>query len=70
MALPFDRCEYSRAVGILTKFMRWLRPEVDPEQQAEAERLRFERETVRTSQLSSSGASNLPPTRDITDPRR
>ena len=26
-----------------------LRPEVDPEQQAEAERLRFERETVRTS---------------------
>jgi hypothetical protein len=50
--------------------MRWLRPEADPEQQAEAERLRVERETVRTSQLSSSGGSNLPPTRDVTDPRR
>jgi hypothetical protein len=57
-------------MSIFAKLVRWFRPVNDPEQEAEAERLRFERETIRTSQLSPGGASNLPPTRDITDPRR
>jgi hypothetical protein len=30
--------------------------------------MREERETVKTSQLSSAGGSNLPPTPDVTDP--
>jgi hypothetical protein len=57
-------------MGIFTKVLSWFRPAADPEQQAEAERLRAERETVRASQRSHSGGLNLPPTRDITDPRR
>jgi hypothetical protein len=57
-------------VGIFTRLVGWFRTAADPEQQAEAERLRVERETIRTSQLSPGGGSNLPITRDITDPRR
>ena len=56
-------------VSLFTKLLGWFRPAADPEQQAEAERLRVERETIRTSQFSPYGGSNLPPTRDITDPR-
>lgn len=57
-------------MGVFTKIVAWFRPATDPEQEAEAQRQRAERETIRTSQLSPSGGSNLPPTRDITEPRR
>jgi len=56
-------------VSVFAKLLNWFRPVTDPEHEAEAENLRAERETIRTSQLSGSGGSNLPPTRDITDPR-
>jgi len=57
-------------MGVLAKILSWLRPPADPEAEAEAARLRSQVETIRTSQLSSSGASNLPPTQDVTDPGR
>ena len=58
-------------VNPLKKVLRWFSPtsDSDPAAQAEAERLRAEMETVRTSQLGPSGGGNLPPTRDVTDPR-
>jgi hypothetical protein len=57
-------------MNIFTKIVAWFRPATDPEQEAEAQRRRAERETIRTSQFSPYSGSNLPPTRDITDPRR
>jgi len=53
----------------LQKILSWLRPADDPEAEAEAARRRTELETIKTSQLSSAGGSNLPPTPDVTDPR-
>jgi hypothetical protein len=56
-------------MSIFAKIVAWFRPAADPEQEAEAQRQRAERETIRTS--PTYGGSNLPPTRDITDdPRR
>jgi hypothetical protein len=55
-------------VGLLAKIRSWFQPAHSPEEEAEAARLREEAETVRTSQLSPSGGSNLPPSRDVTDP--
>lgn len=55
-------------MGLLEKIRSWFRPAGEPEDEAEAARLRDERETIRTSQLSSAGGSNLPPSRDVTDP--
>jgi hypothetical protein len=57
-------------MNLLMKILRWLRPPADPEAQAEAERIRTAQQTVKTSQLTPSGSSNLPPSLDITDPRR
>jgi hypothetical protein len=56
-------------MGLLAKLRSWLKPTGTPEDEAEAARQREERETIRTSQLSSAGGSNLPPTRDVTDPK-
>jgi len=53
----------------LQKILSWLRPAGDPEAEAEAARRRTELETIKTSQLSSAGGSNLPPTPDVTGPR-
>jgi hypothetical protein len=53
-------------VNPLKKILAWLRPPVDAESQAEAERMRLKRETIRTSQLS--GPPNIPPTPDVLDP--
>ena len=50
----------------LKKVLAWLRPPMDPESEAEAQRMRLERETIRTSQLT--GPPNVPPTPDILDP--
>jgi hypothetical protein len=55
-------------VSIITKLLRWLRPVTDPELEAETQRRRAERETIRTSQLGQ--GTVVPPTPDITDPRR
>ena len=57
-------------MSFLAKIRSWLRPVTDPEQEAEAARRREELETIKASQLSPSGGSNLPPTPDVTDPRR
>ena len=51
----------------LKKILAWLRPPLDAESEAEAERMRVGRETVRTSQLI--GPSNVPPTPDVLDPK-
>ena len=48
------------------KVLAWLRPPVDPAAEAEAQRMRLERETIRTSQLT--GPPNVPPTPDVLDP--
>jgi hypothetical protein len=56
-------------VNVLDKIKGWLKPTpIDPAAQAEADHIRDEMETVRTSQLSGAGGGNLPPTRDVTDP--
>jgi len=60
---------YRDAVTIFTKILRWLRPVSNPQMEAEAERRRVERETIRSSQLPYA-PYNVPPTPDITDPRR
>ena len=57
-------------MNVFTKFLRWLKPPADPELERDADRGRDQRETIRTSQLSSSGGSNMPPLPEITDPRR
>jgi hypothetical protein len=54
---------------------RWLRPVADPEAEAEAQRIRTERETVKTSQIGAGlfggpGSMNLPPTPDVLDPKK
>jgi hypothetical protein len=54
-------------VNPIKRFMAWLRPAPDPDAAAEAERLRIQRETVKTSQLT--GPANLPPTPDVLDPK-
>ena len=51
----------------LKSLLAWLRPATDPESEAEAQRMRLERETIRTSQLT--GPPNIPPTRDVLDPK-
>ena len=51
----------------LKSLLAWLRPATDPESEAEAQRMRVERETIRTSQLS--GPPNIPPTHDVLDPK-
>jgi hypothetical protein len=57
-------------VSLLQKIRAWFRPQaVDPEAEAERERLRVERETIRTSQLSPGGGGNMPPTPDVLDPK-
>ena len=48
--------------------MSWVRGPTDPESPAEAQRLREERETVKTSQLG--GPANVPPTPNVLDPDR
>ena len=53
-------------MNAIKRFMAWLRPTSDPESAAEAERLRIQRETVKTSQLT--GPPNVPPTPDVLDP--
>jgi hypothetical protein len=50
----------------LKTLLAWLRPPMDPEAEAEAQRMRLERETIRTSQLS--GPPNIPPTPKVLDP--
>jgi hypothetical protein len=50
----------------LKALLAWLRPPTDPESEAEAQRMRLERETIRTSQLS--GPPNIPPTPEVLDP--
>jgi hypothetical protein len=50
----------------IKKIFAWLRPPVDAASQAEADRMRLERETIKTSQLS--GPPNIPPTPDVLDP--
>ena len=51
-----------------------MRRSSDPESQAEADRLRAERDTIKVSQnhpsgtLFGGGAPNLPPTPDVLDP--
>ena len=55
-------------MNVVTKLLRWLRPSADPETEAESERLRTEMETIRTSQLGQ--GTIVPPTPDVTDPRR
>jgi hypothetical protein len=54
-------------MNLIKRFLAWFRPTPDPEAAAEAERLRVQRETVRTSQLS--GPPNIPPTPDVLDPK-
>jgi hypothetical protein len=56
-------------VSVLAKIFSWLKPGADPEAEAEAERLRTEQETVKTSQLGAGGGT-LPPTPDVLDPDR
>ncbi len=51
----------------IRRFLAWLRPTPDPGAAAEAERLRQQRETVKTSQLT--GPANVPPTPDVLDPK-
>ena len=51
----------------LKKVLTWLRPPLDAESEAEVERMRVERETIRTSQLS--GPPNVPPTPGVLDPK-
>jgi hypothetical protein len=56
-------------MNLLEKIRRWFKREpADPEAQAEADRIRENIETVRTSQFGPAGGSNLPPTPDVTDP--
>lgn len=56
-------------MGLLAKIRSWLRPAGSPAEEAETAQRREELETIRTSQLSSAGGSNLPPTPDVTDPK-
>jgi hypothetical protein len=59
-------------VNFVTKLLRRLRPPADPEAEAEAQRMRAERETVRDAQRAASGPRGipgLPPSDDVTDPR-
>lgn len=58
----------------LARILRWLRPVGDPEAEAEAQRIRAERVTIKmsqsvTSQLGGPGSSSLPPTPDVLDPK-
>jgi len=53
-------------MNLLEKVLSWMRGPNDPESAAEAQRLREERETVRTSQLA--GPANVPPTPNVLDP--
>jgi hypothetical protein len=55
-------------MNVITKLLRWWRPSGDPDAEAESERLRIKRETIRTSQLSH--GTIVPPTPDVTDPPR
>lgn len=58
-------------MGIITKLRRWLRGPVGPEEEAEAQRMHAERETVRDEQRSLMGPRGVPgmsPRDD--DPRR
>ena len=48
------------------KVLAGWRPASDPESEVEAQRIRLERETIRTSQLT--GPPNVPPTPDVLDP--
>ena len=50
----------------LKKVLAWWRPPADPESEVEAQRMRLERETIRTSQLT--GPPNVLPTPDVLDP--
>jgi len=62
-------------VSIITKLLRWLRRPAGPEDEAEAESLRAERESVRAAQHALMGPRGVPGTRlpstrdDPTDPR-
>lgn len=53
----------------LKKILSWLRPVSDPEAEAEAQRLRAERESAKTSQLTGAPGASLPPTPDVLDPK-
>lgn len=56
-------------MDLFEKMRGWFKSEPsDPETQAEANRIRDEMETVRTSQLGPAGGGNLPPTPEVTDP--
>jgi hypothetical protein len=57
-------------MSVLSKLMARLTPPADPEAEAEAQRLRDQMETVRTSNVSSWAVTNMPPTPDVTDPKR
>jgi hypothetical protein len=54
-----------RRMNPLKRLIAWFRPKHDTDWQ-EAERMRQERETIRTSQLT--GPPNIPPTPDVLDP--
>jgi hypothetical protein len=58
-------------VTFLTKLRRWVRAPADPEEEAEAQRMRADRDTARETQLTKMrGIGGLPPsTRDVDDPR-
>ena len=59
----------------LDKIMRWISPvtDTDPAAQAEAQRIRHGRETIKASQQGGLGQlgnfGNVPPTPDVLDPK-
>jgi hypothetical protein len=59
-------------VSALTSFLRRLWPKPDPEREAEAQRISYERDTIKASQASAStgNVGSLPPTPDVLDPKR
>ena len=57
-------------MSVFSKVMRWLRPPANPEAEAEAQRLRDQMETIRISNVSTWATTNMPPTPDVTDPKR
>jgi hypothetical protein len=61
-------------MSIFSKIMSWFRPSGSPEDEAEAEKIRTQRETIKVSQggayLPAGESGALPPTPDVTDPTK